>query len=185
MKSPPARQHGITLLISLIMLVLITLMAITSFKLTKGNLQVVSNMQQRNQALSAAQGAIEQTISKTQFAITPANAIPTPCGGIPNTTCVDVNGDGVTDVTVAVTPTCVSTQVIPTNSTMLNFADPNDAGCLVGGQGFGVVGGNNNNSLCANMLWDVQAVATDAVSGAQMTVNQGVASRVSATAICP
>jgi hypothetical protein len=184
MRSPLARQEGITLLISLIMLLLITMMAITSFKLTKGNLQVVGNMQQRSQALSAAQSAIEQTISKTQFISTPANAIPNPCDGVPNRVCVDVNGDGVMDVKVGITPACVSIQIIPVNS--LNFADPNDAGCLVGAnQDFGVVGVANNNSLCGNMLWDVQAIATDSVSNAQVAVNQGVAARVAATAACP
>jgi Tfp pilus assembly protein PilX len=184
MRTPLARQEGVTLLISLIMLLLITMMTITSFKLTKGNLQIVGNMQQRSQALSAAQSAIEQTISKTQFTTTPANAIPNPCDGVPNRMCVDLNGDGVTDVKVGITPTCTSIQVVPVN--LLNYSDANDTGCLVGAnQDFGVVGAANNNSLCANMLWDVQANATDLASNAQVAVNQGVATRVAATAICP
>ncbi|GAB7546170.1 hypothetical protein [Cupriavidus sp. 8B] len=184
MKSVSSQQRGVTLLVSLIMLILIMLLAVTSFRLAKGNLQVVGNMQQRNQALSAAQGAIEQVISSTQFTTTPANAIPKPCGAVPNTTCIDVNGDGVTDVTVAVASKCISAQVTP--NAALDFTNANDAGCLVGAdQDFGVVGAASNNSMCATTLWDVQAAATDSLSNTQYTVSQGIALRVSATTVCP
>jgi Tfp pilus assembly protein PilX len=184
MKSIPSRQIGATLLVSLIMLVLITLLAVTSFRIGKANLQIAGNMQQRNQAFPAAQGAIEQVISGTQFTTTPTNAIPNPCNNVANTTCVDVNGDGVTDVNVAVTPACVSTQVIPISA--LNLANPNNAGCLVGvSQQFGVVGSATTDSLCANILWDAQAVATDSLSNAQFTINQGVAVRKDKNVPCP
>lgn len=184
MKSRSSRQRGATLLVSLIMLVMMTLLAVTAFKLGKGNLQIVGNMQQRNQVISAAQGAIERIISSTTFTTTPANAIPSPCGGVANKLCVDVNGDGVMDVNVIATATCVSAQIIPVSA--LNFAKANDAGCLVGiSQQFGLTGATNTSSLCANMVWDVQAVATDVVSNAQSTVNQGVGVRVSATSSCP
>jgi Tfp pilus assembly protein PilX len=181
-----------TLLVSLIMLVLITLMAITAFKLGKSSLQIAGNQQERSQALAAAQSAIEQTISSTQFAVTPTNAIPNPCmtttgssnTALPNTTCVDDLGNGKPDITVTVAPTCTSSQVVPVAA--LDYTNPNDAGCLVGaGQDFGVAGGTNNNSMCANMLWDVQATATDAINNAKYVVDQGTAVRVAATTVCP
>jgi len=101
-----------------------------------------------------------------------------------NTTCVDVNGDGVPDVNVAVTAACDTIQ--PILVTQLNFADPNDAGCLVGAsQDFGISGASNNNSMCSNSVWEVQASATDAVSGANVVVDQGAAVRVGSSAICP
>jgi Tfp pilus assembly protein PilX len=184
MKSIPSRQIGATLLVSLIMLVLITLLAVTSFRIGKANLQIAGNMQQRNQAFPAAQGAIEQVISGTQFTTTPTNAIPNPCNNVANTTCVDVNGDGVTDVNVAVTLSCVSTQVIPISA--LQLANADDAGCLLGvAQQFGTVGAGNTDSLCANMMWDAQAVATDSLSNAQFTINQGVAVRKDKNVACP
>ena len=184
MKSTPYRQVGATLLVALIMLVLITMLAVTSFRIGKANLQIACNMQQRNQAFTAAQGALDQAISSTQFMATPTNAIPNPCNGVANTTCVDVNGDGVTDVNVAVTLSCVWTQVIPISA--LQLSNPNDAGCLIGvSQQFGVVGAGNTQSLCADMLWDAQAVATDPLNNAQFAVNQGIAARVSATTACP
>lgn len=166
------------------MLVLLTLFALTSFRLSKSNLQIVGNMQLRNQALSAAQQTIEQVISSTTFVTTPANAIPGPCNAVANTKCVDVSGDGVADVTVAVTPTCIAIKIIPVAA--LSFSDPNDVGCLVGlSQEFGVVGTPGSNSLCASNLWDIKAVATDPIGNAQYVVNQGVAVRVAATALCP
>lgn len=179
-----SRQHGVTLLMSLVFLLLMTLMALTSFKLGKASLQIAGNQQQRGQGLAAAQGAIEQVISSTQFSKTPADAVSHSCNGVPNTTCVDVDGDGVTDINVAVTPTCVSSKVIPVAA--LDFTNPNDVGCISGAnQAFGVVGGANNDSMCANMLWDVQAVATDTLNNAQNVVHQGTAVRGAATTTCP
>lgn len=184
MKSIISAQRGVALLMGLIMLVVMTLFAVTIFKLGKGGLQIVGNMQLRNQAQAAAQSAIEEVLSTATFVTTPANAIRSPCGGVANKICVDVNGDGVTDVNVVVTPTCVSVKIIPVAA--LSFSNANDVGCLVGlSQEFGVSGASNNDSLCANMLWDINAVATDPINNAQFSVNQGVAVRVSSSAVCP
>jgi Tfp pilus assembly protein PilX len=184
MTAPINRQRGATLIVSLIMLMLITLLAMSSFTLGKGNLQIVGNMQQRQQAFAAAQGAVASVISSVQFTTSPTNAVPNPCNGVANTVCTDVNGDGIPDVNVAVTAACDSIQ--PILVTQLNFADPNDAGCLIGAsQNSGISGASNNNSMCSNSVWDVQASATDAVSGANSVVNQGVAVRVAASAACP
>ena len=179
----PCRQRGAVLIVSLIMLLLITMLAISSFTLGKSNLQIVGNMQQRGQALAAAQAAVAIVISSTQFTLTPANAIAAPCMGA-NTTCASVNGSATNDIVVTVTPACDSIQ--PILNTQLNFNDPNDAGCLVGAsQDFGVAGASNNNSMCSNSVWDVQASATDQVSNANYVVDQGVALRVPSTATCP
>ena len=183
------RERGATLIVSLIMLLLITLLAVSSFVLGKGNLQIVGNMQQRNQAFSAAQGAVAAVISSTQFTATPgnaipANAVPAYCAGGANTTCAAVNGSNNPDINVTVNPLCDSIQPIPV--TQLDYTNPNDAGCLIGAsQDFGVVGASNNNSMCSNSVWDIQASATDAMSGANYVVDQGVAVRVPSTAACP
>ena len=186
MRSPPARQRGAALIVSLIMLLLITLLAVNSFGLAKGNLQIVGNMQQREQNLAAAQQAIEQVVSSAQFTQTPSNAIPAPCAG-PNTVCVDVNGDGVTDVNVTLTVTCAERYVIP--DLQLDYSNPNDAGCIMGvNQTLGIVGAGSGNSACASSIWDTQATATDAASNAQFVVDEGSAVRLAATAssvFCP
>jgi len=179
----PRRQRGATLIVSLIMLVLITLLAVSSFSLGKGNVQIVGNMQQRNQAFAAAQQAVATTISSTQFTATPTNAVPAPCNGANNTVCVGVNGDGGNDITVVVTPTCDSIQPIPVT---VAFADPTLQNCVIGyPPDTGVVGATNGNSLCSNSVWDVQANATDNLTGANFVIDQGVGVVVPNTTVCP
>ena len=179
------RQAGSVLVVALVLLAVLTLITLTSFRLDKGNLQIVGNSQQRTQSFAAAQAAIEQTISRPQFAATPADAIPNPCNGQPNTVCTDVNGDGVNDVTVVVTPSCVSTQVIGT--AQLKLTDAEDKGCTVGvSQDFGTVGTASNNSLCSSTVYDIKAVATDNQTKAAFVANEGVALRTStASTTCP
>src|SRR5262249_18507209 len=130
MMTLPNRQRGASLFISMIMLVLITLLAVSSFSLGKGNLQIVGNMQQRTQTFAAAEQAVATTISTTQFPAPPANAIPVPCNATANTVCASINGDGANDIVVTVTPTCDAIQPIPV--TQLDYTNPNDAGCLIG-----------------------------------------------------
>ncbi|MES2148888.1 MAG: PilX N-terminal domain-containing pilus assembly protein [Pseudomonadota bacterium] len=183
-----ARQRGITLVIALMMLVLLTLLALTSFNLGKSNLQIVNNMQQRDAAMAAADGVLEELISSPRFFTTPTDALATPCNG-PNTRCVDINGDGVPDVTVTLTPapTCVKAQNV--KNTTLDLSNKEDAGCAVGGgQSFGVAGSVTGDSLCSDSVWDVHAVATDAVTEARVEVTKGIAVRVAkddVTTSCP
>lgn len=55
------------------MLVAITLLMVSAFTLSGGNLKVVGNMQYRNEAIAAANIAIEQTININFALIDPAN----------------------------------------------------------------------------------------------------------------
>ncbi|TFW33149.1 hypothetical protein [Massilia horti] len=172
------RQRGITLVTALILLVLLTLVALTSFNLGKSNLQVVTNMQRRDEATAAAREVIEETISNTRFFVTPDDILANPCEG-PNQRCIDTNGDGKTDVKVAITPRpkCVMAPVIMNSA--LDLAKREDAECSMGsGQSFGVAGAVDGSSACADTVWEVTAVGTDTDSGAQVKVTQGVAVRV-------
>jgi PilX N-terminal len=183
MRSPVARQGGAALVVSLIMLLLITVLAVTAFRLGKSNLQIVGNMQQRNQALTAAQGAVETVVSGLTFTQTPTNAIPNPCNGVANTTCVDLNNDGVVDLTVTVTPACVSNYVLHNSEV---WGNANDRACLASANSdsAGIVGAPNANSLCADTIWDTQATAVDAVTNASYVVDEGTAVRVPANTSC-
>jgi hypothetical protein len=160
------------------MLVLLTLLALTSFNLGNSTLQVVGNMQQREQSVAAANEAIEETISSTNFFNTPAAALPHP-DGAPNQRLVDIDADGKADIKVTISPppSCVKAQVIKNSD--LRLEDAEDAGCSVGtAQNFGVAGASDGNSDCANSVWDVSAVATDMATKASVKVTQGVAVRV-------
>ena len=182
------REAGITLVVALIMLVLLTLLALTSFNLGNSNLQIVGNMQQREQTIAAANEVLEATISNTKFFQTPQAAVPDPCGA-PNERCIDTNGDGKEDVHVVLTPapSCAKVQIIRNSD--LNVADSEDQKCSSGSdQNFGVVGAADGSSECANSVWDLNAVATDVATGAAVKVTQGVAVRVAkddAATNCP
>lgn len=185
----PRKQQGMTLIMALIMLVVLTLLALTSFNLNQTNLQVVSNMQQRDEALAAAREVIEETISSTALFDSPTNILANPCEGN-NRRCIDTNGDGATDVTVAITPapTCVKAQ--PVKANQLDVKDAEDRECIVSvDQGLHAIeGANTGNSTCTNSIWDVHVVATDVVTEAQVEVTQGIAVRLPQNTIankCP
>jgi Tfp pilus assembly protein PilX len=188
MSSEMRKQRGTTLIVALIMLVLLTLFAVSSFNTANTSLKVVGNMQQKSEALNAAQVAIENVISTTQFIDNPANAVLMPCGSA-NTLCIDVTGDGVADFTSTLVgpdypaaphqPTCVT--VRPIKNQELVLSNPEDLGCASGQQQqFGVTGAVTGDSLCANTIWEVRArTVGSSTSAASVLVTQGVGVRVS------
>ena len=192
MTSGSRNQRGTTLIIALIMLVLLTLFAVSSFNTANTNLKVVGNMQQRSEALNAAQEAIESVISTPQFMANPANAVSDPCG-FANTLCADVTGDGAADFTTTLVgpdyptpphqPTCVSVRVLKNQE--LNLTNPEDLGCAAGQQSSlaGVAGAMTGDSLCANTIWEVRARTVSSMSPTAVTVTQGVGVRISSDAI--
>ena len=171
MRPPPRRQQGATLLIGLIMLVLLTLMATTTFRLGKSNLQIVGNMQFRNETLRAAEEAVEAAISLpgSVYAASTAN--------------VDINADGTADVAVAITPTLQQAHVLKNSA--LNLANTGQLGCTLGtAQAFGIVGAATGNSLCALTLYDLKVVATEASTSTSVELRQGVSVQVPADTVC-
>ena len=174
------RQRGATLVIALIMMVVITLLAVSSLGTTNMNLKVVGNMQSRGEALHATQQAIETVISTPLFIANPSNAVLVPCGTA-NTLCADVSGDGVADYTMRLNPAPSCVSVKPIKVSELNLSNAEDLGCAAGqAQQFGVVGVASGDSLCANTAWDITAETTSTVSRTRVTVTQGVAVRINA-----
>ena len=172
MRSNPnrARQRGVTLIVGMIMLILITLMVTTAFTLSSNNLKSVGNMQFRNESLAAANKALEQTVA-TQF-LTGFLSIPPA-----QTITFDVNNDGTSDYTINVSqPTCVEATTLALGS--------NASACS--GSRAGALGGCPKANV--STLWDMQASVTDSISGASMVVKQGVRIEVSSVqrdAVCP
>lgn len=179
-----SRQSGITLVTALIMLVVLTLMAITAFHLGTSQTVIVSNAQHRDEALDAAQQTIDKVLNSSNFMINPAAAIPVGncTGGAANTNCVDVNGDGTPDITVALTPAPKCITGSPISNSSLDFTKAADVQCSTGQpQTFGVEGSTSDNSLCANSEWEIAAAANDLATKASVTVVQGVSSRIATT----
>lgn len=166
-------QQGVVLVVGLMVLLMVTLMAVSGFNLTQSNLKVVGNMESREQAMNAANAAIEEAVSATLFVSSPANIFATNCTGA-NTRCYDTNGDGGNDVTVTLdVPRCVVVQ--PIKISELDLRDPQQAACVVQ-TAEGSAG--NDISLCANSVWELRAVAVDNVTQAQAAVTQGISVKV-------
>ena len=174
------RQRGVTLLVTLIMLVVLTLLVISAIRSSTINLHIAGNMQMQEEATASAQQAIEQVIS-TNFTANPASSVVN----------VDINNSGTTDYTADVAkPTCLGSTSI-TNSS-LDMTNPKDAPCFssstASNSGIIYASGVPSTAVqswCYSQQWDVKAKATaTSGSGANSTVHQGVSLRVPAGTSC-
>jgi Tfp pilus assembly protein PilX len=145
-------QRGATLAVGLIMLTLITVMVTSAFNLSTTNLAAVGNMQFRDEAIAAANKAIEQVLSS------PFTDAPT--GQAIN---VDIDNDDTPDYEVVFSaPTCISDSEIVNNATALSS--------VTLGSSFSVIG-----STFHETIWDLSATVSDTNrSGASVQVHQGV-----------
>ena len=145
--SSPRSQRGTSLMVGLVMLVLLTLMAISAFESSNVNLRVVGNMQQRQETLSAAQSAIEQLLSSAAFI-----SIASP----PAAVSVALNGANY-DVAFLPVPSCVSTVDIPTEN--LDPTNAEDLKCIpsaaIQQSGILITGAPLPPSYCSNTRWKV------------------------------
>jgi hypothetical protein len=169
-------QHGATLTIAMIMLVLLTLFVLAAMNMTNMNFKVMGNEQARNEALAAGQQAIEQ-VASTNF----------PAAPVATTVNVDVNGDGTNDYVAAVAkPVCQNS--IPIKLVELDITKAGDIPCFGSGvsPAPGVPMGGSGNSLCANTQWDISATVTDPTTntGTTVTVHQGIGQRVPIGTTC-
>jgi Tfp pilus assembly protein PilX len=139
-------QRGMTLLVGMIMLVLITMLVTTAFTMSTSNLKSVGNMQAHDQAIAAANVALEQVLSSPFTASPAAESIN-----------VDNNNDGTTDYVVDIaTPVCVRAS-IDTSATLSSISLP-----------------GMSTITQWNTVWDVEAVVTDANTGANTKVSAGM-----------
>jgi len=100
-RSFPSSQRGITLVMSLVMLVVLTLIAISATYSTSSSIRIVGNMQMQDEALNAAQAAIDKQMSSLNTFTNPTTT----------TVPVDMNRDGTNDYNVTVAaPVCISTR---------------------------------------------------------------------------
>ena len=141
-------QRGITLLIGLIMLILITLTVVTAFKFSNVNSKAVGNMQVKNEANAAANIAIEQVLSSS-FTDDPVAE--------PKLE-VDLNHDGNVDYTVSVSkPKCVRAAI--------------DS---AGAKSSLSLGSEMTSQDSWNTVWEIEAEVDDTKTGAKTSVSSGV-----------
>jgi hypothetical protein len=150
------QRGAITIFICMMMLIFITLMVVTAFSLSSVNLQSVGNAQVREEAISAAQSVIEEVVA-SPFTDDPVTAIK---DDFP----VDINADGTTDYLINMPePVC------------LRFTRANTS----------VASSVTLPGMTAvdawNTIWELDATATDATTGARVRVRQGVRKLLSDT----
>ena len=161
-------------------LIFMSLFALTAFKGSTVNLRIIGNMQSRQEALSVAQKALEQTITSNLFTSNPAAVANRP---IP----VDIDGNQTVDYSAFLNPPprCYRTKVIRLME--LNPALPADLKCLKSGisgsEGLDLATPptTTGDSLCANTEWNLAATVEDPRTGARVILNQGVMVRVLGT----
>jgi Tfp pilus assembly protein PilX len=156
------QRGAVTMFVCLVMLVLITIMAITSYSMSSMSLRSVGNVQVREEALASANEVIERVI-ESDFTLDP----PASAGTYP----VDMNGDGNDDFSVELLePQCVRA---------VNVASP---------LGFSVTLPGMTVSSAWNTVWEMDATATEATTGANVRVLHGVRvllSNAEKEAVCP
>lgn len=142
------RQRGATLLVTLIMLVVLTLFAVTAFNLSSVNLKIVGNFQSQKEADSTVQQALMFALSGISMFETPAAAnVCVPGGTTPP--CAANQQEVVID-----RPRCNYTTAARGYTKRLGELTPEDTN------------------------WDVRASFTDPVTNAKVAMVQGVAVRM-------
>ena len=147
----PVRQQGATLVIALIMLVIITLFAVTMVRLSNSSMQVVGNMQVQRSLEATAQQAIENKISTVTFFNDAVDGV----GQFASSATSVVSSVNATNVTIQ-KPVCVAKRVA---------------------SGYGLGGGALTPQ---DNVFEVKATATDSVTGASVELVQGFKIRMAA-----
>ncbi|MBC9251467.1 hypothetical protein A9179_14440 [Pseudomonas alcaligenes] len=139
------RQGGVALVIALIMLLLLTTMATSSFMFSTTNLQAVGNQQWHGEAQAAADLAIEQVVGSAFTTAPAAQSID-----------VDINHDNSVDYVVEVSqPECI-------RADLSSAAPPSSL----------TLSGMSNSTW--NTIWEMVATVADPASGTSVQVRSGV-----------
>lgn len=142
-------QRGATLLVAMVMLVLLTLMVSSAFTLSTTNLKSVNNMQMREEAMAAANSAIELVISSA-FVVNPTAQ---PIN-------IDIDNNGTANYTVQVAaPQCISYSIAEAADGTSEQLKALSADTW-------------------NTLWDIEATVNDVASGTSLIVRQGIMVRL-------
>lgn len=152
------RQRGSVLLLSLFMLMIMTMLAISAIKMGTVNLRTINNMQVRTEAMSAAQNMLDQVMN-TNFTDNIA--------GTAGTFTVAMDAGKSYNVVVA-TP-CIR-QVTPIMNTALVITNSEDLKC------YDAIA--NPVSACSTTVWEIQTTVNDGWFGTNVSITQGTGIRM-------
>lgn len=172
-------QTGITLVVSLIMLIVLTLLVVSAVRFGNINLKISGNAQTEAEAMAATQVAIEKTLEQ----VVAANKIDAVLGQ----PLLAVSTGGATYTVAVAKPVCILSNAIknseldPSKTADLACFGSDDPDKLVGADGKLVA----SPTSCKSQQWDIAASMTDINSGAGVNMLQGVTLRVGAEVQCP
>lgn len=174
-------QAGITLVMSLIMMVVLTLLVVSAVRFGNINLKIAGNAQTEAETAAATQVALEKMIEQVNLTPNIANIPAQPSESVPT---------GGTTYTVSVAkPTCTFSKNIV--YTELDPTKAADKACFEGADPGEVIFDKDGLPIpkptaCKNQNWDVKAtLQPDGASGAQVSMLQGVSVRVGMQVQCP
>lgn len=168
------RQRGIVLILSLIMLVVLTLLAVSAIRLSTVNLRTVANAQSRSEALSTAQRTIDCVLSNN-FANNVASVT-----GIVTGPCAAPLVEGGKNYTVVIAPPCL-VRSAPVLNSALPPPDVTGKSCVPGASHYPECTcskGASTNSQCSDTVWQLQATSTSGWFGATVSITQGTGIRM-------
>lgn len=157
LRASARQQKGATLIIGLILLTLIAMAVSTAFMMSSTNLKAVGNMQSRDEALAAANDAIEAVISTQLKTVGTVFNAP-----VADQRLVDIDRDGVNDYTVNIDqPVCLE-------SAQASAGSSEGSGTSL------TLGSGYSSTVSYRTLWEIRATAADTRSGAKVVIRQGV-----------
>jgi Tfp pilus assembly protein PilX len=203
MKMPSIRracraQSGAVLMIGMVMLLMVSLIAISVIRLSTRHTQIVGNEQVRTEAVAAANYALDTVMNQPYTSWDPAYRTAT---GAP--TSVNLGTSKTADSTAVSMNVAVknleckrarvikSAELVQRNPAGTFYVAATDASCFGGGGSPGLTivdtsasSSPSDNSLCATVLYDMQAQADDPkLLSAAPVVQQGVEVRTDITAL--
>lgn len=193
-------QSGAVLMIGMVMLLMVSLVAVSVIRLSTRHTQIVSNEQVRTEAVAAANYALDTVLNQPYTTWDPYKAAGTTTSVNLGTSKMDDSAADSTKGSMKVTVRnleCKRARVLK-NSELLKkdpagiyYVAATDASCFGGGGSTGLtivdpskVGSPSDDSLCATVLYDMQAQANDPkLLNAAPVVQQGVEVRTDITAL--
>ena len=189
-------QSGVVLMIGMVMLLMVSLVAVSVIRLSTRHTQVVGNEQVRTEAVAAANYALDTVLNQPYTTWDPYKA----AGA---TAYVNLGTSKTADSTAVSAKVTVSkleckrarvlknAELIQKNAAGISYVAAMDVSCFGGGGSTGLtivdpskVGSPSDDSLCATVLYDMQAQADDPkLLNAAPVVQQGVEVRTDITAL--
>lgn len=178
---PKTAQRGITLVVTLIMLMVLTLLVVSAIRFGNVNLMIAGNVQSKSEATAATQIAIERVMEQVKTAAN-IDAIKASDANSPS-----ITAGGAAYKVAWTAPKCVLTK--PVSNAELSPSKAADLACFESADADKMIDGSGKTttspSACNDQQWGVEASVDDATTGTKVTSYQGFAVRVSSQVQCP